>query len=157
MIRRTAGILSIVLAAAIGLSAQSMHLAAGSTWKMNVAASDFGSMPAPKSDMFVITKDTDKMLIWHGNTVAADGKVTRFSWSGPEDGALRPVDANGDKASFTPDGKGHWVMADGTTMEQVMSVSDDKMTVTFNNTFKDKSGKESHTKTVYVRSDKAKM
>jgi hypothetical protein len=152
MIRKTAFTLVFALAGTLGAAAQTdIHVPTPSTWKADLAASDFGGMPAPKSDMMHVTKDTDQMLSWTGTTVDDKGKVWHMGYTGPQDGTLRPVDKQGDKASFKSDGSSHWVMADGSTMESTIAVSDDKSTATITSDMTTKDGKKIHTKEVYNR------
>ncbi len=69
------------------------HLPTPSTWTLNLGESDFGGGPSMKSDVFVITMDTEKWGKWSDNMVDADGKAWKFSWSGPADGTPSPSPA----------------------------------------------------------------
>jgi hypothetical protein len=145
--------LVMVMAVAVSAFAQEMHLPAGSMWKLNVAKSDFGGMPGWKSDMFIVTKDTAMMLIWHGTTVEANGKVDHPRWSGKEDGTMKPVmGMPGETAGFKTDGTSQWKGADGSTWSMTMSVSPDMKTATFNVNGMGKDGKAFMQKLVYERS-----
>jgi hypothetical protein len=64
-------------------------------WKLDVAQSDFGSEPAPKSMAGSILKDTPQMLSYRVRGVDDKGKPFAYSWSGPEDGSTHPILANG--------------------------------------------------------------
>ena len=66
------------------------HLPTPSTWTLNLGESDFGGGPSMKSDVFVITTDTEKWCRWSDNMVDGAGKNWKFSWSGPADGTSRP-------------------------------------------------------------------
>ena len=82
-----------ILAVSIGL-AQDKPSAAGN-WKLDIAQSDFGSDPAPKSVSGTISSDTPRMMSYHVINVDDKGNRSAFSWSGPEDGSIHPMMMNG--------------------------------------------------------------
>ncbi|HZQ43151.1 MAG TPA: hypothetical protein VFA99_07855 [Acidobacteriaceae bacterium] len=129
------------------------HVPTPSTWELNVSASDFGGGPAMKSDRMTILTDTDKWFKWTDVSVDADGKTWKTSWSGPQDGTLKPiVGMQGGQASFkTDDDSSHWVMPDGSTSDSIMVLSPDKKKGTLTMTIKTKDGKEFHQTLVYDR------
>lgn len=129
------------------------HLPPNSTWKLDVAKSDFGGGPAMKSDRFTIITDTDKWLKFTEVEVDADGKVWKTSWSGPQDGTPKPVvGMPGAKASFNTDNdSSRWEMPDGSVADVTFEASDDKKTETEHAVLKTKDGKEYNETWVYER------
>lgn len=151
-------ILSLLFAALLGsfalpALAAHTHAPTPSTWELNVAASDFGGGPAMKSDKMIILTDNDKWLKWTDVTVDSDGKTWNTSWSGPQDGTMKPVEGMaGSKASFkTADDSSHWEMADGTVSDSTLVMSPDKKKVTITMTIKTKDGKTFNQTLVYDR------
>lgn len=129
------------------------HLPAHSTWTLNVGESDFGGGMAVKSDTFVITTDTDKWAKWSDNEVDADGKNWKSSWSGPEDGTVRPF--TGMPGSFSVDAaKDVSVMKfpDGTVQTCSFTLNSAKNKYTETCTAKSPDGKEAHQTLVFDRS-----
>ena len=57
------------------------------TWKMDVAKSDFGGDPAPKSVTVTIIKDTPEMLSWRVHMIDDKGHAVTYLWKGPKDGS----------------------------------------------------------------------
>lgn len=115
------------------------------TWKMDMAQSDFGPRPKPKSATLIITKDTPQMLAWRESEVGPDGKPSHESWSGAPDGSMRTVkrtDGNGEMAFKNANGQYtiQEKMADGGTAEATVDVSNDGKTMTEHINGKDKSG-----------------
>ena len=151
--KKVASVLSALLIGALSAFAAHTHVPTPSTWELNVSSSDFGGGPALKSDRMVITTDTDKWLKWTDVTVGADGKSMKTSWSGPQDGTMKPVGGMpGSKASFkTDDDTSHWEMADGSSSDSTMETSADKKQVTINLTIKTKDGKQINQRLVYDR------
>src|SRR5215469_7002982 len=153
--KRLTSLLSAVLLGSFTLTAFAAHTHAPtpSTWALNVAASDFGGGPTMKSDRMTILTDTEKWLKWTDVSVDGDGKTWKTSWSGPQDGTLKPVEGmEGAKASFkTADDSSHFEMADGSTSDSTLVMSPDKKKVTITATIKTKDGKEFHQTWVYDR------
>jgi hypothetical protein len=153
--KKFGSVLSAVLISAFAMSAFAAHthVPTPSTWDLNVGASDFGGDPAPKSDRMIVATDNDKWLKWTDITVGADGKTLKTSWSGPQDGTMKPiVGTSGSKASFkTDDDSSHWEMADGSSSDSTMALSEDKKQVTITIAVKTKDGKEYNQKLVYDR------
>ncbi len=153
--KRVVSLLSALLLGSFTLSALAAHTHAPtpSTWQLNVAASDFGGGPAMKSDQMTVLTDTEKWFKWTDVSVDADGKTWKTSWSGPQDGTLKPIEGMaGAQASFkTADDSSRWVMPDGSVSESTMVMSPDKKKVTITATLKTKDGKEIHQTLVYDR------
>jgi hypothetical protein len=152
-----------ILAVSIGL-AQDKPSAAG-TWKLDIAQSDFGSDPAPKSVLGTISADTPQMMSYHVHNVDDKGNRSTFSWSGPEDGSIHPMMMNGKpvgQQSVKKESDGTIVRhgedsTDGSTFDARGSLSPDGKTFTDEITEKSKDGKESIQKQVWLRvSAKAK-
>ena len=129
------------------------HSPTPSTWTLDAGASDFGGGQPMKSDVMVLLVDTEKWLKFTDTTVDGDGKTWKVSWSGPQDGTFKPlVGMAGAKASFkTEDDSEHFIMPDGTHMDNYLAMSDDKKKVTINSTVKTKDGKEFHQTLIYHR------
>jgi hypothetical protein len=106
-----------------------------------------------KSDQMTVLTDTDKWFKWTDVSVDADGKTWKTSWSGPQDGTLKPIEGMaGAKAGFkTADDSSRWVMPDGSVSESTMVMAPDKKKVTITATLKTKDGKELHQTLVYDR------
>lgn len=128
------------------------------TWKLDIAQSDFGSDPAPKSETGTIFKDTPQMFSYRVHGVDDKGKPFVYSWSGPEDGSMHPGLLNGkpyDQAGFTREQDGTLVQrekgADGSTSEGRISMSPDGNTWTAEGNSKSKDGKEDRSKQVFHR------
>jgi hypothetical protein len=153
----------LLTAAAVGLllaisaRGQEKHSAVG-TWKVDIAKSDFGSDPKPKSITVVILKDTPEMLSWRVRGMDKQGRVFAYSWKGPEDGSMHPVMQNGKElgkqsAKREDDGSmlRHGEFSDGTSFDARSKISDDGNTMTEEASEKYKDGKETKGRTVYHR------
>lgn len=153
--KKVVSLLSALLISTFATSALAAHthVPTPSTWELNIGASDFGGGPALKSDRMVVLTDTDKWLKWTDVTVGDDGKTMKTSWSGPQDGTMKPiVGMPGSKAGFkTDDDTSHWEMADGSSSDSTIETSADKKQVTINLTIKTKDGKQISQKLVYDR------
>ena len=153
--RRFVLLVCAVLVGSFTLSALAAHTHAPtpSTWELNVAASDFGGGPTMKSDQMVVLTDTEKWLKWTDVTVGDDGKTYKTSWSGPQDGTMKPVEGMaGAKASFkTANDSSHFEMADGSSSDSTLVMSPDKKKVTITAVVKTKDGKKYHQTLVYDR------
>jgi hypothetical protein len=128
------------------------------TWKVDIAKSDFGSDPKPKSITVVILKDTPEMLSWRVRGMDKQGRVFAYSWKGPEDGTMHPVMQNGKelgKQSAKKEDDGsllrHGEFSDGTSFDARSKLSEDGNTMMEDATEKYKDGKETKGKTVYHR------
>lgn len=154
MLRKLAFTVALIVTAALGLSAQTdNHVKTPSTWKVDIAASDFGGAPIPKSDTLYMKVNTDQWLSWEDVTVDADGKSTTISWSGIPDGTLRPVNGSKDMAAYQKNGDAHWALATGGSVDCTFSLASEKTKATMDCSYKAKSGELVQLKTVYVRSD----
>ena len=129
------------------------HAPTPSTWELNVTASDFGGGPTMKSDKMTILTDNEKWLKWTDVTVDSDGKTWNTSWSGPQDGTMKPIGGmDGAKAGFkTADDSSHWEMADGSSSDSTLVMSSDKKKVTITTMVKTKDGKTFNQTLVYDR------
>ena len=145
-----------LLAVSVGLAQDKPSMAGN--WKLDVAQSDFGSRPAPKSEAGTIFKDTPQMFSYRAHGVDHKGKAFWYSWKGPEDGSMHPVILNGKPSGQTgvtraQDGTlvQHGEDADGSTFEDHFLLSPDGNTVTMESNVKSKDGKESREKQVWHR------
>ena len=144
------------LAVSVGLAQDKPSLAGN--WKLDIAQSEFGSGPAPKSVAGTIFKDTPQMFSYRSHGIDDKGKPFSESWSGPEDGSMHPTLVNGKpggQAGYTREPDGTLAQrgedADGTTFEARISMSPDGNTSTIEGTSKSKDGKESREKQVWHR------
>ncbi|MDX6459658.1 MAG: hypothetical protein QOE55_3355 [Acidobacteriaceae bacterium] len=145
-----------ILAVSIGLAQDKPSMVG--TWKLDIAHSDFGSEPAPKSETGTVFKDTPQMLSYRVHGVDDKGKPFAYLWKGPEDGSMHPGLLNGKpsgQASYTREQDGTLVQrgkdADGSTFEERISMSPDGNTWTAEGTSKSKDGKENKDKQVFHR------
>jgi hypothetical protein len=146
-----AGLIGAVLFVA-SAQAQSVHLPAGSTWKLNMSASDFGGMPAPKSDVFTVMQDMDSSLKFKETMTDPKGVTTHTSYSAPEDGKMHPVmGMKGQMMSMTPSGMSMWSDGDGNKQNLQESLSADGKQLTLAGTMTTKDGKSMNQKWVYDR------
>jgi hypothetical protein len=61
------------------------------TWKLDVAKSSYGNMPAPKFEQMVVTTDAADSLKWSLKGVGAEGKSYISSYDGLTDGKFHPM------------------------------------------------------------------
>jgi hypothetical protein len=61
------------------------------TWKLNLAKSVWGKVPAPREDTLVVTRDDEKGLRWAASGVSADGDRFSYSFEGAADGKDYPM------------------------------------------------------------------
>lgn len=128
------------------------HVPTPSTWQLNVGESDFAGGPSMKSDRMMLLTDTDKWLKYKEDAVYGDGTAMKSSWSGPQDGTLRPVTGMpGAKASYnTAEDTGHQENPDGSVMDWSYSMSGEKKAI-FKMKFKAKDGKVYDQTLIYYR------
>jgi hypothetical protein len=101
------------------------------TWELNVAKSDFGTLPAshiPKSETLVImptASDTDRKFTLHG--VGGDGKPFEMSFDGATDGQSHSTGGpEGGSMAFMKDGSLEMKDKNGIVLEtSTSSISDD--------------------------------
>ena len=128
------------------------HLPTPSTWTLNLGESDFGGGPSMKSDVFVITMDTEKWAKWSDNMVDGDGKNWKFSWSGPADGTSRPFSGiHGSYSSNAATDVSVETDAAGNVETCTFFLSADKKKFTNKCVTKTKDGKQFNQTTVYDR------
>ena len=148
-------LLGTLLPAAITLTAAAAHthVKTPSTWTLDVKKSDFGSGPGEKSEVMIITTDTEKWLAYTDVMVDDKGHTSRTSWSGPADGSMHPVKGMAGGTSGWDAGKdtGKTVLPDGTTMTILFSLSNDEKIATFKVDGKDKAGHNLKQTLVYNR------
>jgi hypothetical protein len=151
--RRLFGVLTLAVTTALSAAGAHTHLPTPSKWVLNTSETDFGGGPGMKSDEMNILTDTEKWMKWTDVTVDDQGRTMKTSWSGPQDGTLKPIQGmEGAQASFkTADDSSHWVMPDGSTSDSVLTLSPDKKKATIMVTMKTKDGKEYKQKLVYDR------
>lgn len=68
------------------------------TWKLNLAKSSWGKIPAPKEDTLVVTQDDAKGLKWTASGVSADGESFSYSFEGAADGRDYPMKSPNNEA-----------------------------------------------------------
>jgi hypothetical protein len=127
-------------------------------WKLDIAQSELGPGPAPKSVAGTIFKESPQMFSYRSHGIDDKGKPFSEAWSGPEDGSMHPLIRDGKpsgQASMTRDPDGTLVQhskdPDGSTSEGRLSISPDGNTSTLEGTSKSKDGKESKEKQVWHR------
>ena len=145
-----------LLAVSVGLAQDKPSMAGN--WKLDIAQSDLGSDPVPKSQTFTVLKDTPQMFSGRVHGVDDKGKPFVYSWRGPEDGSMHPGLMNGkpyNRAGLTREQDGtlaqHSEDTDGSTFEARISMSPDGNTLTSEGNSKSKDGKEARNKQVYHR------
>ncbi len=129
------------------------HVPTPSTWSLNLKETDFGGGPTMKSDVEVVTVDTEQRLAWSDVTVDDKGQTIKTSWDGPPDGTMHPLKGvpgamSGWNAATDT---GHTVLPDGTVTDYSFTMPNSKKTV-FSDTVKDKAGHTFHQTLVYDRS-----
>jgi hypothetical protein len=148
--RKLAVSLVLLLSVAIGGIAQNKPEDKQSrcvgTWAVDLAASDYGTTPPPKSAALRVTKCSADAVAYTYSEVGADGKKFQETWSGKPDGQMLPaktVPAMPTKNSFKWDGDvlvGEFDMCpEGTATEQ-NSFSEDGKTMTTKRTGKSPKG-----------------
>jgi len=154
--RKLCVILFVSLGAATALAQDKPSMVGN--WKMDIAQSDFGSDPAPKSESNAISDDSPQLLSFRVHRVDDKGKPSVYSWRGPEDGSMHPGLMNGkpyNQAGLTREQDGTLVQhsedPDGSTFEARISMSPDGNTLTAEGSSKSKDGKETRNKQVYHR------
>lgn len=122
-----------------------------SSFKLNLADSDFGDGPKMQSDLIHVHIDTEKWMTFDETMVDGDGKTWNISWAGPQDGTAKPVKGmdGATYSSKTDDDTGRLVLPDGTSLDQAFTFSDDKKKVTMKVEGKTKDGKTFHQTLIY--------
>ena len=114
------------------------------TWVLDTSKSDFGKMPAPKSETLWIMSAKPNAEKWKLKRVEADGKTVEESWSGAADEKYSAVQGDPDGATFAFMKDGGWSVKgkDGTVMEtgQSATVSDGGKTLTLKSVTHGKDG-----------------
>ena len=154
MLRSALGVSAVLLASTLTpfAFAAHTHLATPSTWTLNLGESDFGGGPSLKSDVFVVTMDTEKWAKWSDNMVDGDGKNWKFSWSGPADGTPKPFTGmNGTYSTNAATDVAVETDPAGNVITCTFSLSADKKKFTNKCVTKTKDGKQYNQTTVYDR------
>ncbi len=126
----------VIAATTLWAETKSSQGAALGTWKLDLKKSDFGQMPPPKSVVVTVTQDTPAALKWRAVVVDDKGKKTTESFAGAPDGKEYSLKGgeNGDMMmSYKNDDgviKATGKAKDGSTIEQTITLSDDKNTMT---------------------------
>ena len=68
------------------------------TWKLNLAKSAWGKIPAPKEDTLEVKQDDEMGLKWAASGVSADGDRFNYSFEGAADGKDYPMKSPGNDA-----------------------------------------------------------
>ncbi|MGA2905863.1 MAG: hypothetical protein ABSD98_18715 [Candidatus Korobacteraceae bacterium] len=100
--------------AAVDASAATSRSTVG-TWKLDVAKSSYGNMPAPKFEQLVIMTDKADALKWNLKGLSADGKSFVSLYDGPIDGNYHPLTSNrtGSTVAYTRTASGvQWTTKD---------------------------------------------
>jgi hypothetical protein len=166
-IARNAGAFVVALVTFVTVNAfaqtNASKASAVGTWKLDLQHSDVGSDPPPKSVTLTILKDTPQMDSWRVDVVDDKGKALSYSWSGPQDGTMHPVTADGKEAgneSLKRDSAGallrHGEEPDGSSFDGHATLSADGNTIIDVVTSKSKDGKVEKTTWVYRRVSAAK-
>ena len=154
MLKSTLCVSAILLASTLTpfAFAAHTHLPTPSTWTLNLGESDFGGGPSMKSDVFVITMDTEKWAKWSDNMVDGDGKNWKFSWTGPADGSPKPFTGmNGTYSTNAATDVSVETNPDGSVVTCDFSLSPDKKKFTNKCITKTKDGKQFNQTVVYDR------
>lgn len=154
-----------VLLLALGVSsafaqANAMKKSTVGTWTLDLAHSDFGSEPAPKSLTLTILTDTAESTSYQVTVVDAKDQSISYAWSGPMDGSMHPVKGpNGEEfaqESLRVDADGallrHGVEAEGASFDGRATLSEDGNTITDVVTRTSKDGQTSKSTSVFVKS-----
>jgi len=122
------------------------HKNASGTWNLDVAKSEFGEAPKPKSGHLTVAIK-GKRLSWTSDIVGTDGTHLKKFFDGAIDGKAYPVrsepEAGAISASYTlnKDGTTHAIFKSSTgRMETTISISRDAKTLMIENELIDNSG-----------------
>ena len=150
--RVISGLALVVFAAGSARAAHTL-LPAPSVWTLDVAKSDFGGVPGMKSDVWRILIDTEKRFKYADTMTLDSGQVVENSWDGPQDGTMRPSPGwPGTKMGFNlATDTAHGEMADGSSMDSTMSLSQDGKRLTLKMDMRAKDGTTAHQTLVYER------
>lgn len=140
--------LCLLLFTAVAVATASSRSTTG-TWKLNLAKSSYGKMPAPKFEQLVVTTDQPNAVAWKLTGASADGKTYISMYNGPIDGNYHPMTSSetGDTVAYTRTSSGiKWVTKDkkGTVISQgINELSADGKTLVIKGTAQGPSGWES--------------
>lgn len=123
-----------------------LHRNASGSWNLDLAKSEFGEAPKPKSAHLTVAIKGNS-LSWTSEVVGADGNRIKQFFAGAFDGKEYPVrsepDAGAVSASYTlnKDGTTHVTLKSPTgRMETTISISPDAKTLIIKNVLIDNSG-----------------
>ena len=68
------------------------------TWKLNLAKSARGKIPAPKEDTLIVTQDDEMRFKWTASGVSANGERSSYSFEGAADGKDYPMKSPNNEA-----------------------------------------------------------
>jgi hypothetical protein len=103
----------LILATVDGVAATGRS--AVGTWKLDVAKSSYGTMPAPKFEKLVVMTDKPDTVKWLMTGASGDGKSYVASYDGPVDGNARPFGNSdvGNTIAYSRTASGlQWVVKD---------------------------------------------
>lgn len=143
---------ALAVVAGLSVPVMAQTVPSPSVWRLNVAASEFGSEPAPKVEELTVVKNTPSALRWKMHEVGSDGTTHEMSWSGAPDGKARPVTggAPGEMASFSGNTM-HFVEPDGSVSNGSYTLSSDGKVWTHTWTDTTKDGHAEKRKMVFDR------
>lgn len=155
MMRRILLIAAVLIFAVSGHSFAATHSAVG-TWKLNLAKSDNGGMPNPKSLTLHVTKDSSSAIAWRVREVDDTGAVKHLSYRGAPDGQMKAVKGgDGEQWSDMRTGDDTFVvkesMPDGSFITLNYQLSTDGETMTGTGTRKMKDGSSHPMKWVWEK------
>jgi hypothetical protein len=149
---------TILLFAALGLAYVIPRASAATdhtgTWQLDIAASDFGGDPPPRSMTLTVFEETSSSLGYRVRRIRSDGSSFSFEWRGTKDGtpsAVRVSGAHNWKASsaykeVNGDLVEHTIEEDGSLEVGRISLSPDGKTTTADFTWIEFDGKQTKQK-----------
>lgn len=107
-------------------------------WQLNLQKSDFGKMPPPKSVSVTVTADSPTALAWHATGIDDKGQQIDETFTGAPDGKEYPIKGSTGTESVAYTNENGVVQAtsrtkDGGTINQTITMSEDKNTMTIEN------------------------
>lgn len=135
--------------------------AAKGTWKLDVQKSDFGEMPKPKAGRLVVTEDKPMSLKYQLYMLDSQGKRMQEDFAGAIDGKPYPIGGNPKIATITYTASGDTVNGvvtsnNGGTVNETITLSQDKNTMTVKGSGIGAVGPEQYTEVWQRVSKKAK-
>lgn len=149
-------VVSMILLCGMPVFSQSQSAFIGK-WELDTNQSELSANSSSiKSLTLEISKDSQKMLTWHGHGMDKDGKSFDIAWSGPEDGSKHPTMFNGNATLNQYAKKVNEAILrhgedDNGYFDSRMTISQDGKTLTDEIVDKSKDGKETREKEVFHR------